>query len=300
MIELKELPDLDLPPGYRIQKEIPTLAALNASTFPIRMPNAPEYASSTVRVIACDYETSGLNIDVDEPIEIGLVDMTVCADSGMPICINGVLNQLNEPSKPIPAEVTEVTGLTDKDVAGHRFDFQKIEDFVRDGQDKCPIMVAHNTEFDREWFEMMFPQFSDLPWACTLNEIPWEIFHVDSKKQTALLAHFGYYYDAHRATVDCLALCWLNALAPEWFKTIYDIAYEPTFVIKAFEFPIRHKDILKHKLKFTWDGSVWHKKVKGYPALNERHGLLENLYLELNLEPACIQAIEVERPRQVF
>jgi DNA polymerase III subunit epsilon len=58
----------------------------------------------------------------------------------------------NEPSEPISAEVTALTGITDEMVAGHRIDEAVVNAFVED----AAIVIAHNK-----------------PWGCSATEIGW-------------------------------------------------------------------------------------------------------------------------------
>jgi DNA polymerase III subunit epsilon len=74
---------------------------------------------------------------------------------GRIVGIRDVLTSFNEPSIPIPAEVTSLTGITDKMVAGHHIDTPAVESFVQDSV----IVIAHDAAFDRKFAERSWAVF---------------------------------------------------------------------------------------------------------------------------------------------
>ncbi|MET4524032.1 exonuclease domain-containing protein [Bradyrhizobium sp. JR18.2] len=71
--------------------------------------------------VLLDTETTGLDHRKDEIIELGMVKFDYLAD-GRIVGVRDVFSAFNEPSGPISAEVTALTGITDEMVAGHRID----------------------------------------------------------------------------------------------------------------------------------------------------------------------------------
>jgi DNA polymerase-3 subunit epsilon len=63
---------------------------------------------------------------------------------GRIVGVRDTLSAFNEPSVPISAEVTELTGITNEMVAGQRIDAAAVTDFV----DGSVISIAHNSAFD--------------------------------------------------------------------------------------------------------------------------------------------------------
>jgi DNA polymerase III subunit epsilon len=61
----------------------------------------------------------------------------------------------NEPSQPIPLEVTALTGITDDMVTGRRIDDSAVISFVGD----AVIVIAHNASFDRIFVERYWSIF---------------------------------------------------------------------------------------------------------------------------------------------
>lgn len=67
------------------------------------------------------HRATGLDHAKDEIIELGMVKFDYSAD-GRFVGVRDTFSAFNEPSVPISAEVTALTGITDEMVAGHRLD----------------------------------------------------------------------------------------------------------------------------------------------------------------------------------
>jgi DNA polymerase III subunit epsilon len=50
---------------------------------------------------------------------------------------------------PIPAEITDLTGITDEMVLGHPIESEAVAAFAAD----AAIIIAHNANFDRKFVE---------------------------------------------------------------------------------------------------------------------------------------------------
>ena len=79
--------------------------------------------------VIIDLETTGLDTATDEVIEIGLVKFAYLAGDRLALVVD-TLGAFNEPTKPIPSEVAELTGITAAMVAGHRIDPKAVTDFI--------------------------------------------------------------------------------------------------------------------------------------------------------------------------
>ncbi|RMG66587.1 MAG: DEAD/DEAH box helicase, partial [Calditrichaeota bacterium] len=96
------------------------------------------------RFVALDLETTGLDPEAEEIIEFG----GVLFENGREA---GSLNFLIKPSKPIPRQITQITGLSDADVREAlpwEARLPEIRSFVGD----LPL-VAHNADFDLKFLE---------------------------------------------------------------------------------------------------------------------------------------------------
>lgn len=71
--------------------------------------------------IVVDFETTGLDTSQDVVIEIGMVKFCY-SESGDVMAVVDTFSSFNRPSKPLPAEVTILTGIADEIVKGQRID----------------------------------------------------------------------------------------------------------------------------------------------------------------------------------
>ena len=129
-------------------------------------PTAPGQEVRTA--ILLDTETTGLDHRKDELIELGMVKFDYTPD-GRIVGVRDVFSAFNEPSGPISAEATALTGITDEMVAGQRIDDASVSAFV----DDAVITIAHNSGFDRKFAERCWPIFEQKAWGCSATEIDW-------------------------------------------------------------------------------------------------------------------------------
>ncbi|RUX03532.1 3'-5' exonuclease, partial [Mesorhizobium sp. M2A.F.Ca.ET.037.01.1.1] len=151
--------------------------------------------------VLLDVETTGLNHSRDEVIEIGAVAFTY-DDAGMIGDVVGVFSALRQPSGPIPAEITRLTGITDEMVAGQTIDFVALDALI----EPADLIIAHNAGFDRPFCERLSPSFIPKPWACSVTEIRWADHGFEGNKLGYLVGQSGLFHEGHRATDDCHAL----------------------------------------------------------------------------------------------
>ena len=91
----------------------------------------PSVSETKKTGILLDTETTGLDPRKDEVIELGMVKFDYLPD-GRVVGVRDVFSSFNEPSVPIPTEVTALTGITDEMVAGQRIDEAVVSAFVED------------------------------------------------------------------------------------------------------------------------------------------------------------------------
>jgi DNA polymerase-3 subunit epsilon len=205
--------------------------------------------------ILIDLETTGLDTAADEVIELGLVKFAYRADDRVARVVD-TFGAFNEPTKPIPTEVTELTGITAAMVAGHHIDPKTVTEFISD----AVIVIAHNAAFDRPIAERYWPEFKDMAWGCSANQIEWRKEGFEGSRLAYLLNRIGYFHEAHRAVDDCRAL--LEILASQLPKSqksalaeLLHQARRKTVRIWAEYAPFELKDELK-KRRYRWsDGN---------------------------------------------
>jgi DNA polymerase-3 subunit epsilon len=77
-----------------------------------RLPYTPCIGHDTKTAILLDTETTGLDTQKNEIIEVGMVKFDYFAD-GRIAGVRDTFSAFNEPSEPIPPEVAALTGITD-------------------------------------------------------------------------------------------------------------------------------------------------------------------------------------------
>ena len=261
-------------PDYRVLRRLDT-----SVEYP------PLSSSGVSRAVLLDTETTGMDPAADRIVELALVVFEYDRESGAVGRVLAAYNGLEDPGMPIPPESTAVHGITDAMVAGQRLDETAIARLM----EGVAVVIAHNAGFDRKFVEARLPAFAGLPWACSFREIPWDAVGIGSAKLDYLAYQNGFFYDGHRAEVDCRALLeilrrplgsvWgektdgpstLGASRPEprgsaavgrgeasdgpmtALKALLDRAREPTYRVWARGSNFDTKDVLKAR-QYRWD-----------------------------------------------
>ena len=124
-----------------------------------------------------DVETTGPDTARDDVIELAMVKFTYLPDDRI-AQITDVFSSFNEPQNPIPAEITDLTGITDEMVRGHRIDPEAVAAFAVG----VGIVIAHNANFDRKFAERYWPLFQQKAWACSATEVEWRKHGFDGSR----------------------------------------------------------------------------------------------------------------------
>ena len=225
----------------------------------------PSISGDTHRAAIVDVETTGTDRQDDQVIELGLVVFDYHAESGQVGPVVGRYSGLEDPGRPIPADVTKIHGITDAMVAGQRLDPETIAAALS-GVD---LVIAHNAGFDRPFLERRLPLFARLRWGCSFRDIPWKDHGVASSALEFLAYRAGFFYDAHRAEMDCLAL--LAVLARPLGETgspalwsVLQHARESSYSVAALRSHFDTKDLLKARgYRWNADARVWTREVAG-------------------------------------
>jgi DNA polymerase-3 subunit epsilon len=152
------------------------------------------------RAVFIDLETTGLDHDADEVIEIGLVAFDY-DNEGRVTRLLPPYQGFQQPTTPISPEISALTGITDEMVSGKSIDLEEVDSIVKG----AALVVAHNAAFDRPFAERLSNTFVRKPWACSMTQVPWQLEGFDGARLTYLVASCGLFHDGHRAVDDCHA-----------------------------------------------------------------------------------------------
>jgi len=212
-----------------------------------------------------DTETTGLSLEVDAIIEFAMVVFEYDRETGQVYRLLHILDELEDPGRPIPPASTAVHGITDAMVAGKRIDDARVTQLL-DGVD---LVIAHNARFDRPFLEQRLPVFATLPWACSLQQVAWAEESMASAKLEYLAYRVGFFFDAHRAQADCLALLELlqkplPVSGRLGLACMLKQAHAKDFRVYAVRAPYDSKDLLKAR-SYRWDAvrRCWHRTLAG-------------------------------------
>ena len=248
--------------------------------------------------ILLDVETTGLDTSSDEVIELGMVKFTY-RPTGEVIQVVDTFSSLNEPKKLIPEDVTNLTGITDEMVAGHKINEADVNAFASGAS----VVIAHNASFDRRFAERYWLTFVEKQWACSVNNIEWRKHGFEGSRLGYLLAGIGMFHEAHRAVDDCRALLEVLAFVPpsagkSSLALILESARRNTVRIWAERSPFDLKDELK-KRGYRWssgeDGrpKSWYIDIDQDKHAGELTYLRQHIYgREVDLRTQRITALE--------
>ena len=144
--------------NYKVIRPLQTRTVFTTSRPPEKL----------ITVAILDTETTGLIFGKDKFIELGIVLVEICPETGQAFRVTKVFDELEDPGMPIPEESTRVHHITDEMVAGKRINDAEVEALMA----SVSLVVAHNAGFDRLFAEERFPIFATKAWACSFRQIP--------------------------------------------------------------------------------------------------------------------------------
>jgi DNA polymerase-3 subunit epsilon len=268
-------------PDYKVLRRLKP--ELNFATAPV---------GEVVRILVLDTETTGLEHSKDKIIELAMLQVDVDLATGLPVGVVSVYDGLEDPGVPISKEIEAITGINSAMVAGHRLDEARIASLLQ-GVD---LVIAHNAAFDRPFCEARIPAFAQLPWGCSFADIEWKKEGQSSAKLEYLALDKGWFYDAHRAEVDCHALLAvlgqpLTASKVTGLAKILDASQGPSYRLQATNAPFEAKDLLKARA-YRWNAEqrVWQTRVA-----NESDLAAEYEWLKASVYTGRAARVQVEK-----
>jgi DNA polymerase-3 subunit epsilon len=240
-----------------------------------------------------DTEATGLNPDTDKVIELAMVPFEYDAE-GRIYRIHPAYNSLQDPGIPIPALITRITGITDQTVAGQAIDLEQVARLLSGAS----LVIAHNARFDRPFVEKLYPGFEVVPWACSIADVNWTEEGFEGVKLEYLGYKYGFFYEGHRATIDCLAgIEILSQKLPSGervLKRLLDNAARTDVRIWADRAPFDKKDLLKQR-GYRWSPGGEGVRKAWYKDLPEDQVDAEMLYLNQEVYPRAVGALPMDR-----
>ena len=192
-----------------------------------------------------DTETTGLSCVTDRIIELGMVKFEYTED-GRIFRLLDEFNRYQDPGMPIPEAITKLTGITDDMVKGHQINVEEVDSYLKD----VDIIISHNAQFDRAFFEIIFPTITPKPWGCSMYDIDWKNEGISSHKLEYIAYKYNFFFEGHRAITDCLA--GIHILSQESLiskqpvlKQLLESALAIRFRLWATNAPYDTKDLLK-------------------------------------------------------
>ena len=202
-------------------------------------------ASNKLIGVFLDIEAKGLSHSNDKLIELGMVKFEYTED-GRIFRLLDEFSSYQDPNKPIPEYITELTGINDDTVRGRQINETEVADYLQN----VDLIIAHNAQFDRTFFEMTFPTISPKAWGCSMYDIDWKFEGISSHKLEYIAYKYNFFFEGHRAIIDCLA--GIHILAQELpnsrqavLKQLLTNALAVRFKLYATNSPYESKDLLK-------------------------------------------------------
>ncbi|MBL6802139.1 MAG: 3'-5' exonuclease [Synechococcus sp. BS307-5m-G38] len=242
---LPEQPSDSAPPQ---QSELPAVnPALQPQTRDEPQPVRSAEPSTPATLLILDTETTGLDPDQDQCVEVGVILFDVAARAVLaqqsfllPVQVNAA-----EPINRIPAAVSQRP-------QPWRQALVWFETLVA----AADVVVAHNAAFDRQWFGHGQLPAIHCPWLCTMEDLRWpadrQLRSRPSVRDLAL-AYGVPVWSAHRALTDCIYLAEVFARCDD-LEQMLRLGMEPRRLMRArVSYEDRH---LAREAGFRWNDPV--------------------------------------------
>ena len=236
------------------------------------------------RALYIDVETTGIDFPADVIIELSAVPFGYDPASGEILEVGTPYSSFEDPGRPIPPVVADLTGITDDMVRGHRIDEALLGELAR----SADLVVAHNAGFDRPFVERRVPAFAGVKWGCSFSDVDWKKAGYRSRGlEELLLRHAGVFYEAHRAETDCRA--GIHLLATPFrdggrpMRQLIDATERGLVHVWAMGSPFETKDVLRQR-GYRWFAGdkdrqkTWHRLVPDVEIEAERAWLRDTVY----------------------
>lgn len=212
-------------------------------------------------ILGLDLETSGLDYNKDQIIEVGAVLWDT--DTQSP---KKVFNELIYfENLDLPNEIENITGITPEDLKKYGIPLSDALKTLTELSNQAEYLVGHNAvNFDAEFLNQAFLSYQmpklKKPWIDTMTDLPYSQ-EIKTRKLSYLAAEHGFINPfAHRALFDVLTT--LKLLSKYNFDEIIMIQQSPLVKVLAHvSYDERDK---ARRIGFRWnpDKRQWFSEVK--------------------------------------
>ncbi len=217
------------------------------------------------RILIVDTETTGLNPNTDQVIEIGAILYSVKHQTTIEPFSTPLPAQSN-PAEHInrikPALLMEVTAE----------DAQRGVQRIVEMATRAEVIVAHNAEFDKKWFGLSkngkstLPALLNfrgeaLPWVCTCNDFKWPRQTRSGQSLLELAAaHDIGVFGIHRALTDCQLIAALFDRMGN-LQAMFEKALRPKALFKALVSYANREQAKQAGFRWNLERKRWERKM---------------------------------------
>jgi DNA polymerase-3 subunit epsilon len=219
-------------------------------------------------ILGIDFETTGLDPKQDRIIEVGAVLWDW--EAGAPLQL---FSSIVDPERPIPEEITKITGITDELIGKYGQTEAKGLSDLRFLFGCADYAMAHNgTAFDKLFFDAAIERLgwinSTKTWLDTKTDIKYPE-HITTRNLRHLASEHEFLNPfSHRAVFDVLTM--LRVASQYSLSEIIARANEPTLFVQALV-SFNEKDLAKAR-GYYWCApqKVWWRTFKQSDYMAER------------------------------
>lgn len=203
-----------------------------------------------MNVLIVDTETTGLNPADAQVIEIGAILFSV-AERSVLASVSFLIPCEANPAEGINGITATLTNIPQPWQTGMTLFAELVS--------AAEVMVAHNAEFDRKWFDGVRLPRIELPWVCTMNDVRWGRGVCHSLRELALL-HRVPVWDVHRALSDCQLIASIFETRDDLLDLIQHAMRPRTTYRAVVSYDNRH---LAKDAGFRWDSTrkIWTRNL---------------------------------------
>ncbi|KGG21859.1 putative DNA polymerasee III [Prochlorococcus marinus str. SS51] len=215
----------------------------------MNMPLSSEKSTSLETLLIVDTETTGLDPEKDQCIEVGAIlfhieKRSILAQNSF------LIPAANNPAEAINKISPDLTRFAQPWEEGVKYFLALV--------DIADVLIAHNAEFDRQWFGIPpLPEISK-PWVCSMEDISWpstlNLKGRPSVRDLALAFEVPV-WSAHRALTDCIYLVEIFRRCSD-LEELLEQGLEPRRLMRA-EVSYDERHLAKNA------GFRWNEPVRG-------------------------------------